>query len=134
MLTEIQFFQYLDRHQIQSDAREYLISIRNQQASRMVGAYAKNNSCSWTYSEKMQRTISSESRGAERAYIISAEWDDEIIEIWDQPEPIIIVKHTRKRKQVNASYTPDFLVLTLNGPKVIEVKDINTVSANKPTY
>jgi transposase InsO family protein len=122
MFTDMQFFNYIDKYQIKKEAREYLIRIRDQQASRMVGVHATTNSCSWLYSEKTQRTISTESQTAERAYVILAEYDNLIEEVWDQPEAIPIRKHSKKGKQINTWYTPDFLVLKNCGPTIVEVK------------
>ena len=74
MLTEIQFNHYLDRHNLSFEARDYLTRVRNQQASRMVGVHAKTNISSWFYSEKMGRTISTESYSVERAFVVINEY------------------------------------------------------------
>lgn len=128
MLTEMQFHQYLDRLGLSSEAREYLIKIRNQQASRMVGVHATTNSSSWLYSEKMGSTISTESRTAERAFVVLNEYLKIVLEIWDQLEPVPIIKYTKKGHARTFWYTSDFLLLKETGPVVVEVKDSNTIS------
>ncbi|WP_062061424.1 TnsA endonuclease N-terminal domain-containing protein [Cellvibrio sp. OA-2007] len=128
MFTEIQLYQHFDRHQLPVDGRDYILTTRQQEASRMVGVHARTNSCSWFYSEKMQRTISTESRTAERAFVVLAERDENVFEIWDQPEPVPIIKYTKKNKERKDWYTPDFLVLRKDGPCVIEVKNEKSVA------
>lgn len=127
MLTEIQFNNYLDRHNLSVEARDYLTRVRNQQASRMVGIHAKTNISSWFYSEKMGRTISTESYSAERAFLVINEYDKSVFEIWDQPEPVPIQKYTQKAISKTSWYTPDFIVYRDSGPVVFEIKDKSTV-------
>lgn len=88
----------------------------------MVGTHAVTNVCSWISSTKMSRTISSESRGPERAFIILSEYDKRVLEIWDQPQPIKITKVNKNGQRRAGSYTPDFMLLTDKGPRLVEVK------------
>lgn len=127
MLTEIQLDQYIELHNISSEAADYIFNTRNNQPSRMVGVHARTNVCTWLFSEKMEQSISVESRTAERAFVILTEVDEDVLEIWEQPEPIPIVKHTRNGSLRKSSYTPDFLVLRKSGPCVVEVKDESTI-------
>lgn len=123
MLSNTQYRQYVTfQHSLSASARQYLDMVRATEASRMVGVHAGQNVCSWITSSKMGRTISSESRGPEKAFILLSEFDDDIIEIWDQPEPIQVERVDRKGLNRRGSYSPDFLVLSANGPRVIEVK------------
>lgn len=134
MFTEIQLYQYFERHRVDPDAISYVIDTRSGPPSRMVGTHARQNLCSWFYSEKMARTISTESRTAERAFVLLSEFDDTVLEIWDQPEPVPIRKHTRKGHVRPSSYTPDFLVLRRDGLSVVEVKDPNTLPRLAESY
>ncbi|WP_339067162.1 DDE-type integrase/transposase/recombinase [Teredinibacter turnerae] len=137
MLTELQFNQYLDRHELSHEAREYLTTTRNQQASRMVGVHATTNISSWIYSEKMGRTISTESRTAERAFVVTKEYDKSVFEIWDQPEQVPIQKRNKKGVSGTKWYTPDFLLQTCSGPIAVEVKDSNSIAKllkSSPNY
>jgi transposase InsO family protein len=128
MLSETQLYRYLDSQNVGPDAADYILNTRNSQPSRMVGTHARKNVCSWFYSEKMGRTISTESRTAERAFVVLSEFDKDVLEVWDQPEPVAIQKHTRKGHLRNSSYTPDFLLLRKDGPCVVEVKDVDAVT------
>ncbi len=127
MLTEMQLHRYIEQHNLSQDVIDYIKNIRNNQPSRMVGAYARTNVCTWFYSEKMQRSISTESRTAERAFLIFSEYNDLVLEIWEQPDPIPIVRHTTKGNKKKGWYTPDFLVIRKDGIYLVEVKDENTV-------
>jgi len=123
MFTDIQYRQYVTfDHQLPQVAKQYLESVRSTEASRMVGTHAKTNICSWITSTKMSRTISSESRGPEKALIILSEYDESVLEIWDQPQPIKVTRVNKNGQRRAGSYTPDFLLLTDRGPRVIEVK------------
>jgi putative transposase len=88
----------------------------------MVGVNAGTNVCSWIVSEKMSHTISTESRTAEKAFVIISEYDDRILEIWDQPQPIKIEKINKNGDRRGGAYTADFVINTKDGPRVIEVK------------
>ena len=123
MLSENQFNHYIEyKHKLSDAAIEYIQSVRKSEPSRMVGVFARSNVCSWVTSEKMGKTISSESRTAEKSFILLSEYDDRVLEIWDQPQPIKIERVNKNGRRVGSSYTADFLVLTHSGPVVIEVK------------
>lgn len=128
MFTETELHRYFERHCLSRDAITYIQNTRNSQPSRMVGVNARTNLCSWFYSEKMGRTISTESRTAERAFVVQIEFDCRVPEFWEQPEPVSIRKHTRKGQIRRSSYTPDFLLLRKDGPVVVEVKSAEAVS------
>jgi transposase InsO family protein len=127
MLTEIQLCQYFDRHQVAPEAIEYIVNTRNAQPFRMVGTHARKNVCSWFYSDKVGRTVSTESRTAERAFAVLAEFDKGVFEIWEQSQPVTIETYTQKGHRRKSSYTPDFLLLRNDGPYVVEVKDADAV-------
>ncbi|MCP8900052.1 Mu transposase C-terminal domain-containing protein [Gilvimarinus xylanilyticus] len=122
MLTELQFHRYLEEHNLSQDAIDYIARVRSSEPSRMVGTHARTNICSWTYSTKMGQTISSESRKGEKAFVLLAEYDDMVVEIWDQLEPVTIIKTIKTGRRQRYSYTPDFLLLKNDGPCVVEVK------------
>ena len=57
----------------------------------MVGVHARTNSCSWFYS------------------VVLAERDENVFEIWDQPEPVPIIKYTKKTKREKTGIPQTFL-------------------------
>lgn len=104
-----------------ADAQDYIETTKNS-PSRMVGAHAGTNLCSFIPSKKMGCTISTESFSAEGAFAKLCEYDSEIKAYYDQPQPIPISKFDKNGKQRKISYTPDFLIETRSGFYVVEVK------------
>ncbi|MCC1498008.1 DDE-type integrase/transposase/recombinase [Alcanivorax sp. 1008] len=125
MLGDKELNEYLERLNIGHEASAYIRHVRNSEPSRMVGARAKRNVVSFVASRKMNRTISTESRMPERAFVALCEYEKDILEYWDQPEAenISIVDKNGKRRRV--WYTPDYLVLSRESVFLVEVKDIN---------
>ena len=109
-------------HHLSKAAISYMQMVRENPPSRMVGTHAKRNIVSFYPSKKMGHTISTESRGPEKSFAIFCEYDDRVLEYWDQPEPIKVERYDKNGRKRAGSYTPDSLVLTKQGPKVIEVK------------
>lgn len=123
MLTEKEVKDYtIVAHGLSISAREYIRDCRMSEPSRMVGIHSKSNVTSQIVSKKMNHSISVESRTAERAFYLLCEYDERVFEIWEQPQPVNILKTTKAGNKRKNSYTPDFLILTCDGPTVIEVK------------
>ncbi len=66
--------------------QELLTSIRSSPPSRTPGAHHGNMPV-WYPSKKMQCIIKAESAKVEFAFLLAAEHDDAILEIWDQRPP-----------------------------------------------
>jgi len=107
-------------------AQEYVLESKHA-PSRMVGAHAFKNLCSFIPSQKMGVTISTESFSAERAFALLCEYDCLVLGYYDQPQPVMIKKTDKNGKLRSVSYTPDFLIETKNGVYVIEVKPLNQI-------
>ncbi len=128
MLNEKEFNRYLIfEHKVPEAGRDYILPCRTGFDSRMVGVTARSNICSWYVSEKMGHTVSSESRGPEKSFVLLSEYDDRVLEIWSQPQPIKVCRTNKKGKKSWGSYTADFLVITKDGPKIIEVKTADEI-------
>ncbi|GAB1260338.1 hypothetical protein [Aurantivibrio plasticivorans] len=127
MLTDIQLEQYLNRLSVSPSGRNYIHTVRANQPSRTVGERAYANVCSWVYSEKMGQTISSESHTAEYDFIVLAERNVRIIEIWEQIDAVPIIKTQRNGKEKVFWHTPDFLVFYKDRVVAVEVKERNGV-------
>lgn len=128
MLNKTEFWRYTNiTHQFCEPAKEYIGDTRSSEASRMVGTRAVNNVCSFIVSKKMNHTISTESRSAERSFLLLSEYDSRTLEIWDQPEPIKVQRTDKNGKKRSGSYTPDFLVLTETGAIIVEAKTSDEV-------
>ncbi|HEY8942486.1 MAG TPA: transposase family protein, partial [Cellvibrio sp.] len=91
--------------------------------SRMVGTHAENNVISFVPSKKLNgSTYSTESRSPERAFLTLCEFDDDVICPLDQPDPVQIQRTRKRGAKYWGDYTPDAVILTRNGPRVVEVK------------
>ncbi len=137
MLSEIEILRYQSvTFSLPEAAKRYIQITRESEPSRMVGTHARKNLVSWRVSSKTNRTISLESRGPETAFFLLSEYDSRVQEIWDQPEPVMVVRHDKNGRTIKAAYTPDFLLLTRDGPVIVEVKaskDADRLIADYPS-
>ena len=134
MLTDQQFNEYVAAQNLSLSSMEYIQEVRSSQASRMVGIRTINNVVSFVPSKKMGLTLSTESRGPERAFLLMSEYDERVLEIWDQPLPIQILRTDVNGRKIKRWYTPDFLVLTTDGPVIVEVKSEQSIDALAKRY
>src|SRR6266487_2296834 len=89
--------------------QELLIHIRNSPPSRTPGA-RRGNMPVWYPSKKMQCIIKAESAKVEFAFLLGAEHDDEVLEMWDQP-PSIPLEYADKRGRLQRPmHTPDYFL------------------------
>ena len=89
--------------------QELLISIRSSPPSRTPGA-RHGNMPVWYPSKKMQCIIKAESAKVEFAFLLAAEHDDAILEIWDQP-PSIPLEYLDKRDRLQRPmHTADYFI------------------------
>ena len=129
MLTENDLDEYLyaSGHNLSQTAIDY---IRQSwlNPSRMVGTHALSNVVSFVPSRKLHgSTYSTESRSAERAFLTLSEFDDDVTFALDQPDPVQVQKTIKGGIQRWGNYTPDALLLTRNGPRIVEVKTLKEV-------
>jgi len=89
--------------------QELLVSIRSSPPSRTPGA-GRGNMPVWYPSKKMQCIIKAESAKVEFAFLLAAEHDDAVLEIWDQP-PSIPLEYLDKRGRLQRPmHTADYFV------------------------
>src|SRR6266567_3331954 len=89
--------------------QELLISIRSSPPSRTPGAH-RGNMPVWYPSKKMHCIIKAESAKVEFAFLLAAEHDDAILEIWDQP-PSIPLEYLDKRGRLQRPmHTADYFI------------------------
>src|SRR2546427_11102034 len=98
---------YFHRLGLSRETQELLAHIRTSPPSRTPGA-RRGNMPVWYPSKKMQCIIKAESHKVEFAFLLQAEHDDAIIEMWDQP-PAIQLEYRDRRNRVqrllqNADY------------------------------
>ncbi|MFO1444576.1 TnsA endonuclease N-terminal domain-containing protein [Bacillus sp. Bva_UNVM-123] len=97
------------RLRISEKAIQKIEDIRHSEPVRKVGSKAKNVSGVYP-SKKMGLTIQFESRTLELASIYEKEFEEEVIEYYDQPSTFTI-RYEHKGKNFGHAYTPDFFVI-----------------------
>jgi len=89
--------------------QELLISIRSSPPSRTPGAHHGNMPV-WYPSKKMQCIIKAESAKVEFAFLLAAEHDDAILEIWDQPPSIPLEYLDKRGRWRRLMHTADYFI------------------------
>lgn len=122
MLNEIEFVAYCKRNGLSEAASDYVRCVREGPPSRRVGDSAQRNVCGRIPSKSIGATVQSESRTCEALFVFECELSRDVLEIWDQPEPIQLRRDKGSKGIHVASYTPDFLLLRKDRPALIECK------------
>ena len=121
---------------IPDKGKEYIRQTREREPSRLVGTTAYVSVCTSFPSHKMGHTIQCESRKGELAAAIHFECNKDILEYWDQPPPVMVIRTYANGTKRRGSYTSDFLVIYKSGPLVVEVKtekEVNKLLKKNPT-
>ncbi|MDM9581985.1 TnsA endonuclease N-terminal domain-containing protein [Nostoc sp. GT001] len=124
MLTQEEFELWRHRQNLTEAAIKVVEQIRSSQPSRLVGGGKKNVAGRYP-SHKMGVTIQFESHKVELPYIYQLEYDDEVLEYYDQPPPIKISYQANNGRNLSFFYTPDFFVLKNNSVGWVECKTEN---------
>jgi hypothetical protein len=136
VFNELELEHYFEQLGLSTAARRYIRNTRTSPPFRAVQSNGRKNVCTAFASTKMGRTISTESRTGEYAIACEIEFDDEVVEYWDQPEPVTLVRTDSDGTQRTVTYFPDFLVLRKNGPVVFQVKlvsELPELKSKSPT-
>jgi putative transposase len=76
----------------------------------------------WYPSKKMQCIIKAESAKVEFAFLLGAEHDDEVPEIWDQPPSIPLEYADKRGRMLRPMHTPDYFLFRASGAGWVECK------------
>lgn len=88
----------------------YVKRVRASDPSRKVQG-GRGNVCVRYASRKMRHTVQCESRKPEFMFAVHSEFDDNILEYWDQPEALKLTYLSAAGRNLSHFHTPDFLVL-----------------------
>jgi putative transposase len=114
---------YFRRFNFSQETQELLKRIRSSPPNRTPGAH-RGNMPVWYPSKKMQCVIKAESAKVEFAFLLAAEHDDAILEIWDQP-PSIPLEYLDKRGHLQRPmHTADYFIFGREECGWIECKPI----------
>jgi putative transposase len=100
---------YFRRQNFPRETQELLMHIRNSPPSRTPGA-RHGNMPVWYPSKKMQCIIKAESAKVEFAFLLVAEHDDAIVEVWDQPPPIPLEYPDQRGRWQRPMHTADYFI------------------------
>lgn len=115
------FEQLIDRYQLLPEGVAFVSGARSRPPARQVTSRRIRNT-PWRYaSHKMGCSISAES-SLEKTFLAHYEYDDDVIEYWDQPCTVHLSYQNAKRHWHRSPYTPDVLVLRKNRIEVVQVK------------
>jgi len=100
---------YFRRLKLSKEAQKLVTEIRDSPPSRTPGAH-RGNMPVWYPSKKMQCIIKAESTKVELPFLLTAEHDDDVLEVWDQPPSIpldYLDKHGHLQRPM---HTADYFV------------------------
>ena len=120
-------YTYFRRLGFSRETQEVLIHIRSSPPSRTPGA-RRGNMPVWYPSQKMQCIIKAESTKVEFPFLLQAEHDDDVLEMWDQPPSIpleYLDKHGRWKRPM---HTADYFVFRYRSCGWIECKPAQELS------
>lgn len=110
MLNQDQFKQYCQQLGLSEAARQVLSSIRTSPPVRRVRSSAKNVAVRYP-SRKMGVIIQAESHRNELAFVYEMEYDEGVLEYYDQPSVMKLAYQAKNGRKVGVLHTPDFFVL-----------------------
>src|SRR6266550_706453 len=108
-LDGIGLLTYCRRLKLSKETQELLKGIRDSPPSRTPGAH-RGNMPIWYPSKKMQCIIKAESHKVEFAFLLQAEHDDDVLEIWDQPPPIPLEYQDTHGRSQRPMHTADYFI------------------------
>ena len=108
-LDGIVLLAYFRRLGLSQEARDLLIHIRTSPPSRTPGA-RRGNMPVWYPSKKMQCIVKAESTKVEFPFLLAAEHDDDILEVWDQPPAIPLEYYDKRDRLQRPLHTADYFL------------------------
>jgi putative transposase len=108
-LDGIGLLAYCRRHGFGRATQALLAHIRSSPPSRIPGA-RRGNMPVWYPSKKMRCIIKAESHKVEFAFLLQAEHDDDILEVWDQPPAIQLEYPDQHNRIQRPMHTADYFL------------------------
>jgi hypothetical protein len=105
------FYVYSRRLGFSQETQDLLTAIRTSLPNRTPGNHYGNMPV-WYPSKKMQCIIKAESHKVEFAFLLEAEHDDNVLEIWDQPPAIPLEYQDRRGCLQRPMHTADYFVFS----------------------
>ncbi len=121
MLTPQELKQLYYRLDLTEPARALVDRIRASPPVRRINSSHKSVAVRYP-SKKMGCVIQAESHKNELAAIYEFEWDDTVLEYYDQPCRIKLAYQAKNGKPIGVMHTPDFFVIRSEGMEWVECK------------
>jgi putative transposase len=122
-LDGIGLLTYCHRLRFPKETQELLASIRDSPPSRTPGARLGNMPV-WYPSKKMQCIIKAESTKVEFPFLLQAEYDQNILEVWDQPPSIPLEYRDRRGYLQRPLHTADYFLFRDTSAGWVECKPL----------
>jgi transposase InsO family protein len=113
MLSQDELTHWYDRLRLSTEAQTIIDHIRSSDPARRVGGGRRNVTGRYP-SKKMGVTIQFESHRVELAAIYEMEHSSDVLEYYDQPQPIKLLYAAASGRRLGVLHTPDFFVLREN--------------------
>ena len=126
-LDGIALYTYFRRLGFSRETQELLIRIRSSPPSRTPGA-RRGNMPVWYPSQKMHCIIKAESSKVEFPFLLQAEHDDDVLEMWDQPPSIPLEYLDTRGRPQQPMHTADYFVFRYRSCGWIECKPAQELS------
>ena len=120
-------YTYFRRLGFPRETQELLMHIRSSPPSRTPGA-RRGNMPVWYPSKKMQCIIKAESTKVEFPFLLQAEHDDDVLEVWDQPPSIPLEYRDLRGRLQQPMHTADYFVFRYQACGWIECKPTQELS------
>lgn len=125
--------QYLQLHP-QREAAALLIREASKDLSRDVGKSGFPSGITEHQSTKTMVTVNTESESGELAYAHILDFDDNVITYYEQVPPVDCLREDKNGRRVQRAYRADFVVLTNQGPEIIQVKSAKEIREKIAKY
>jgi putative transposase len=112
---------YFRRLKLARETQQLLAAIREAPPNRTPGA-GRGNMPVWYPSKKMHCTIKAESHKVELAFLLQAEHDDDVLEVWDQPPAIVLEYQDRHGRMQRPHHTADYFLFRYHEAGWVECK------------
>src|SRR5438094_9669113 len=114
MLSAHELARLCERLGLSPEARAIVDTIRSSPPTRRVRSAAGNVAVRYP-SRKMGVTIQAESHRVELAGLYEYEYDQQVLEFYDQPPAIKLVYQAKTGRHVSGWHPPDYFVLRTDG-------------------
>ena len=124
MLSETEVKTCLAQAGLSTEGNAFISNIRASPPARNVGKVRKHNIVGKYCSEKMGFQIQYESHTSERLFALDAEYDPQVLEIYDQPVTINVNIIDKRGRANRVTCTPDYLLIRHGSVTFYEVKPL----------